>query len=218
VAWFDALLRAYGPQRWWPAESPFEVMVGAILTQNTAWTNVEKTIASLRRRGWLDPHAIDALPASRLGPAIRSSGTWRLKARRLKTLVRWFVSRGADVALLRDLPDLRDELLALDGVGPETADAILLYAVGRPNFVIDAYTRRVLSRHGLAPSDATYDELQRLFESTLPRDAALFNEFHALIVRAGKRHCRATALCAGCPLERFLPKRKPPDGRSGGFR
>ena len=114
------------------------------------------------------------------------------------------MSHGADVAALRPLPDLREQLLALNGIGPETADAILLYAVGRPRFVIDAYTRRVLSRHGLARHDAPYGELQALFESLLPRDAGLFNEFHALLVEVGKRHCRATANCAGCPLEKFL--------------
>jgi len=206
--YFRTLLRRYGPQRWWPGDSPFEVMVGAILAQNTAWTNVEKAIAALKARGWLDARTIDALPAPRLAAAIRPAGTFRVKARRVKSFVRWYVRRyGGSAARMRRSPPARDELLALDGIGPETADAILLYAAGVPTFVVDAYTRRVAARHALAPERATYDELKSLFESSLPRDPALFNEFHALIVAVGKEHCRATAPCEGCPLRPLLPHR-----------
>jgi endonuclease-3 related protein len=204
--YYAALARHYGPQHWWPGDSPFEVMVGAILAQNTAWANVEKAIARLKARGWLDARRIDALPAARLAAAIRPAGTFRVKARRVKSFVRWFVRRyGGSAARMQRSPPGRDELLALDGIGPETADAILLYAAGVPTFVVDAYTRRVAARHGLAPEDATYDELKSLFESSLPRDRRLFSEFHALIVAVGKEHCRATARCEGCPLRRFLP-------------
>lgn len=206
--YFEALLRHYGPQGWWPGDSPFEVMVGAVLTQNTSWANVRKAIARLKERGLLDPLRLHALDVRTLASAVRPAGYFRVKARRLKNLVTWFVGRwGADPDRLRALPPerLREELLGVKGVGPETADSILLYALGVPSFVADAYTYRVLTRHGLAPKGVSYDAMKALFERRLPRDAALYNEFHALIVAVGKEYCRHLPRCASCPLRRFLP-------------
>jgi endonuclease-3 related protein len=203
------LLAHYGPQGWWPAESPFEVMVGAVLTQNTSWRNVEKAIATLRTYGLLDPHRIHEIDQDTLALAIRSAGTFNLKAKRLKSLVEWFVTRfGADPGRMKEVPPdrLREELLGLHGIGPETADSILLYAVGVPTFVVDTYAHRVVTRHGLLGEEATYDDLKELFERELPRDPALYNEFHALLVAVGKDFCRPTARCESCPLRGHLPR------------
>ncbi len=207
--YFDALLRRYGPQRGWPAETPFEVMVGAILAQNAAWTSVEKAIHNLKAYGLLDPMRLREIDADTLALAIVPAGTFNVKAGRLKAFVEWFVTRHrGDVEALRALPParLREELLAIKGVGPETADSILLYALGVPSFVVDAYTHRVLSRHALVPEEADYDEMKGLFEQGLPADAKLFNEFHALLVAVGKEYCRPRARCEECPLKRYLPK------------
>lgn len=204
----DALLRHYGPQRWWPGETPFEVMVGAILTQNTAWTNVEKAIANLKTYGLLDPHRLNETDAGTLALAIKPAGYFNVKARRLKSYVEWFVRRfDGDPERMKRVPlaTLREELLEVKGVGPETADSILLYALGLPSFVVDAYTYRVLSRHGLVSEETSYDEMKELFERDLPPKAALYNEFHALIVAVGKDSCRKTARCDECPLRRYLP-------------
>lgn len=204
-----ALLKRFGPQHWWPAETPFEVMVGAILTQNTAWKNVEKAIAALQAADLLDPHRLHAMRASELAPLIRSAGYFRVKARRLKNLTAWFVERaGGDIRALQDLPTetLRRELLEVSGVGPETADSILLYALGRPVFVIDTYTWRVLSRHGWIPEETGYEEMRELMEGALPAEVPLYNEFHALLVRVGHDYCRPTARCEECPLRRWLPR------------
>ena len=199
----------YGPQNWWPAESPFEIMVGAILVQSTKWQNVEKAISTLKTYGLLDPARILEIDEETLGLAIRSSGTYRVKARRLKGFVRWFVDRGADAGRIKELgvPRLREELLAIRGIGRETADAILLYAFELPTFVVDRYTWRVLTRHELLPEDVTYDQMKELFEGSLERNRELYGEFHALIVRVGIEHCRSKAKCAGCPLEPRLPRR-----------
>lgn len=209
AGYHQALLKRYGPQRWWPAETPFEVMVGAILTQNTAWKNVEKAIGALRAEGLLDPHRLHALRAPELAPLIRSAGYFRVKARRLKNLVAWFVQRaGGDPRALDDVPTetLRRELLEVSGVGPETADSILLYALGRPVFVIDTYTWRVLSRHGWIPEETGYEEMRELMESALPAKVPLWNEFHALLVRVGHDYCRPVPRCEDCPLRRWLPR------------
>lgn len=215
-AWYDALRERYGPQRWWPAESPFEVMVGAILTQNTSWSNVEKAVSTLKIFGLLDPHRLAECDPGTLEEAIRAAGTFRVKARRLRAFLDWYVTRhDADLEGLRARPGLREELLAIPGIGPETADSILLYAFGRPTFVVDRYTWRILTRHDAVLDDAGYDDMKELFESRLPRDAALFNDYHAQIVRVGKEHCRATAKCEGCPLERFLPRRRSSDPAPG---
>ncbi|HYF00091.1 MAG TPA: endonuclease III domain-containing protein, partial [Planctomycetota bacterium] len=198
----------YGPQRWWPGDSPFEIMVGAILTQNTSWKNVEKAIATLKTFDLLDARRLHELDAATVGEAIKAAGTYNVKALRLKAFVAWYVERyGAQIDRLQAVATdrLREELLRIKGVGPETADAILLYALGRPVFVVDAYTYRVATRHGWRSTDATYEDLQELFERRLPREAALYNEMHALLVAVGKDHCRRAPRCEGCPLLPFLP-------------
>jgi endonuclease-3 related protein len=206
--YYRALLRRFGPQRWWPGDSPFEVMVGAVLTQNTSWTNTARAIARLKDEGLLDPHRLHALPAANLARLIRPAGYFRLKARRLKNLVAWLVERyDGDVAALDGRPtdELRRELLDVNGVGPETADSILLYALGRPVFVIDQYTYRVLSRHAWVPEETTYEAMKELFESRLSPDAARWNEYHALLVRVGHAFCRPQPKCEECPLKKYLP-------------
>ena len=203
-----ALLRHFGPQGWWPGETPFEVMVGAILAQNTAWTNVEKAIANLKTYGLLDPRRLDEIDAGTLALAIRPAGYFNVKARRLKSYVDWFVRRfDGDPGRMKQvpLPRLREELLEVKGIGPETADSILLYALDLPSFVVDAYTYRVLTRHGLVPEETTYDEMKELLEKALPAKVPLYNEFHALAVAVGKKFCRAKPRCEECPLRRFLP-------------
>lgn len=209
---YDALYRRFGPQRWWPARSAFEVVVGAILTQSTAWVNVERAVAQLRRAGALRPAALAALPAARLARLVQPSGFFRVKAGRLRAFVRHLVRRhGGDLTrFLRQPPAaLRAELLGITGIGPETADSILLYAAGRPVFVVDAYTRRILSRHRVVSRGVDYGRLQAVFMTHLPRDPALFNEYHALLVRVAKEYCRARPRCARCPL-RFDLRGRPP--------
>jgi len=204
---FTRLLDAYGPQHWWPGETPFEVMVGAVLVQNTAWKNVERAIDNLRRRELLSPRALYNVPLGELEELVRPAGYYRIKARRLRNLLAMVVERydgDLDAMFATGVDALREELLRVNGVGPETADSILLYAGGLPVFVIDTYTHRVMARHGWIDFDTNYHELQEHFESSLERDAALYNEFHALLVRVGHRHCRKTPKCAGCPLEDLL--------------
>jgi len=198
---YRLLFDAYGPCHWWPAENPFEVMIGALLTQNTNWQNVEKAISNLKSADMLSADAIAACELSRLETLIRPSGYFRQKASRLKTLCRFYLQHGEMDGLTgMDTTSLRQDLLSLNGVGPETADSILLYALDRPIFVIDAYTRRIFARLGLTSTEAAYYELQDYFSSHLPSDARLFNEYHALIVVHAKQHCRLHADCAGCPL------------------
>jgi endonuclease-3 related protein len=262
---YERLYAAYGPQRWWPSDGPFETAVGAVLTQNTNWQNVEKAIAALKSAGALDARSINGMPHERLAALIKPSGYFNVKARRLKALTAWLLQTcpggiedlcdavgrtlidaegrtliDAEGRTLIDTKTLRDELLTINGIGPETADSILLYALQRPVFVIDAYTRRVLSRHGIMEFDRPYDEFQRLFHECLSPDTAtggegrtptdaggrtpidaggrtpidaegrtlLYNEYHALLVRVGKLHCRKTPRCAAdlrqtaaaCPL------------------
>jgi endonuclease-3 related protein len=201
---YDVALDALGPRHWWPAETDEEVVIGAVLTQNTAWSNVEKALENLRRAGKLSLAALDRARPATVARLIRPSGYYNLKARRLKSVARFFVERcnGRGLASLRDEePEaLREALLGVYGVGPETADSILLYALGMPVFVIDAYTRRILERHGLARPQAPYEELRALFETNLPTDVALYNEYHALIVALGHRWCRPKPQCEECPL------------------
>lgn len=201
---YRRLLRAFGPQGWWPARSPFEMMVGAVLTQATNWRNVERAIARLRRAGALRPQRFLALRRGELEGAIRPAGYFRQKAKRLRAFARWYVTRyaGSPRRMFRTpWPTLRHELLGLHGIGPETADSILLYAGAVPVFVVDAYTVRVFTRHRLLSRKATYDMGQRLAGRSLPADAALYNEFHALLVAVGKRYChRRSPDCAQCPL------------------
>jgi endonuclease-3 related protein len=207
--YFDALLAHYGPPQWWPGDSPFEVMVGAILTQNTAWKNVEKAIHNLKTYDLLDPRKIHELDQDTLALAVKPAGTYNLKAARLKGFVAWFLERfdGDAERMKQASPDrLREELLEVKGIGPETADAILLYALGMPVFVVDAYTHRVLTRHDLAMEEATYEDMKEYFERNLPRDAKLYSDFHALIVSVGKQFCRPKARCEECPLKSFLPR------------
>lgn len=202
---YRALLAEFGRRNWWPGETPFEVMVGAVLTQNTAWTNVEKAIANLKGEGFLDPGRLGAARRERVARLIRPSGYYNLKAKRLKALVAWYLARAdGQVVSLRDAPTpaLRAELLSVNGIGPETADSILLYALGRPVFVVDAYTRRAFSRHGAFDPSARYAQIQAFFEERLPCDTALYNEFHALIVALGKTYCRPKPQCGPCPVLR----------------
>lgn len=200
---YRKLFSAFGPQHWWPARTPFEVMVGAILTQNTNWGNVERAMANLKATDVLTPERINATTFLRLTRLIRPSGFYNQKTQRLKTLAHFLLERyDGDIRKVRreEVSKVRGELLALDGIGPETADSILLYALGKPVFVIDAYTRRVFSRHGFLSEKQGYSDWQGLFESELPRDEKLFNEYHALIVRLAKTHCRQRPLCDECPL------------------
>ncbi len=203
---YDALMARFGPQDWWPGGTPFEVMVGAVLTQNTNWKNVEKAIENLKRQRLLDPFALHAVPVERLGELIRPSGYYNIKARRLKNLTALLVEEYAgDLQALFSGPldEVQRRLLRVRGVGLETADSIILYAAERPTFVIDSYTCRVISRHGLVMPGACYEEVKSLFEDNLPRDVRLFNEYHALLVRVAKEYCRKRARCQGCPLEGF---------------
>jgi endonuclease III related protein len=203
---YEALYEAYGPQHWWPGETATEIAIGAILVQNTNWQNVEKAIARLRDAELLSWTALYKVPMAELAELIRPAGYYQVKARRLKNLVIWLCEEhGGDLENLRNLslPELRGQLLAINGVGPETADSILLYALERPTFVVDTYTARVAFRHRLIDGETDYYQLKAVFEDNLPEDVHLLNEYHALLVAVGKRHCRPRAQCAGCPLERF---------------
>ncbi len=200
---YDALLGAFGPQHWWPGETREEMIVGAVLTQNTAWANVERAMGRLKSANQLTLAALADLDESVLAEWIRPAGTYRVKARRLKALIGWILEAfGGDLdAMFHSDPGwLRTSLLAVHGVGPETADAILLYAGGMPTFVVDAYTRRVCRRHFLIGGDAGYAETKSLFERNLRPDADRYGEYHALLVELGKRHCRVKASCDTCPL------------------
>lgn len=202
---FDILYKFYGPQGWWPAKTRLEVIVGAILTQNTAWANVEKAIANLRSKNAIS--SIDSLhriSGAKLASLIRPAGYYNIKSKRLKNFVSFLHRRyGGSLKSLarRNTKDLSGELLNINGIGPETRDSILLYAFERPVFVIDAYTKRIFSRHGLFKEDISYDLAQRFFIGNLPDDKTIFNEFHALIVRLAKDFCKKSPKCAGCPLE-----------------
>ncbi len=202
---YERLFARFGPQHWWPGETPFEVMVGAVLTQNTAWSNVEKAIANLKGQGLLNLASLFALPPPLLAEQIRPCGYFNLKAARLHNLLSLIADRfdsDLDRFFATPLAALRQQLLEVKGIGPETADSILLYAAGKPIFVVDAYTHRLLSRHGLiSEEEADYHEIQALFMDALPADPALFNEYHALIVRVGKDYCKKTGpRCGECPL------------------
>lgn len=208
AAIYDRLYEAYGPQGWWPAETPFEVMVGAILTQAASWRNVERAIANLKAAGLLSPEALAAVPEEELARLIRPAGYFNVKARKLKALMALIMGpfQGDLERLLSHPPrELRQLLLATYGIGPETADSILLYAAGQPYFVVDAYTVRVFRRLELGPERDSYDAWQSFFMAHLPRDAALYNEYHALIVRHGKDVCRTRPLCPACPLRELCP-------------
>jgi endonuclease-3 related protein len=209
VAIHERLEERFGDLHWWPADDPFEVMVGAILTQNTAWTNVEKAIAALKKKGLLDPYKISGVSEAELAELIRPSGYYHLKTARLKALVKFFTEgyAGSVEEMQKEkLPVLREKLLGVWGVGPETADSILLYACEKPIFVIDAYTRRILTRHRLIPENLDYDEIQALFMQNLPPAVPLFKQYHALIVNTGKNFCRKQPDCSGCPLGALMER------------
>jgi len=200
---YHLMLGRFGRQHWWPGETPFEVMVGAVLTQNTNWKNVEKAISNLKERGLLTPRGLYHLSTAELGRLIRPAGYYNVKAKRLKNLVTRFVDEfDGEVSRLMSLSveDARAFLLSINGIGEETADSIILYALERPIFVVDAYTKRILFRHSLISEDAIYSEVQGLFMDRLEPDTALFNEYHALIVRVGKEYCKNPPKCDDCPL------------------
>ena len=197
---FDAL----GPRHWWPGETPFEVIIGAILTQNTNWSNVEKAIKNLKTAGKLSPEGMYELSVTELAELIRPSGFFNVKSKRVKAFINWLFSRyegNLSKMFAQDLQALRGELLSVKGIGPETADSILLYAGNMPTFVVDAYTHRIFSRHELIPEESTYDEMKSFFEENLPEDVQLFNEYHALLVNIGKTFCKTKKVCEPCPLK-----------------
>lgn len=202
---FNRLHDKFGPQDWWPGDSQFEVMVGAVLTQNTNWKNVEKAIDNLKRAGVLSYERMAELPIDLLAEYIRPAGYFNLKAGRLKNLFAMIdrdFGGNIDLMMEEETEPLRQILLSIKGIGPETADSILLYACERPVFVVDAYTYRILYRHDLIPEDFGYDDIQQLFMDNLDLDRALYNEFHALLVCTGKDFCKKKApKCMGCPLE-----------------
>ena len=213
LRYYEAMSVALGPMRWWPAQTPFEVIVGAILTQSTAWGNVERAIANLRSARLLTFTAMLRSRNQRLAELVRPSGYFRQKAKKLKAFVR-FLQReyGGSLKRMFQSPtsELREKLLAVHGIGPETADSILLYAGNHPVFVVDAYTHRIFSRHGITGSKPDYERVRALFEASLPRRSELFNEFHALIVNTGKNWCRKKApRCEDCPLRPLLPPDSP---------
>lgn len=201
---YRRLFKAFGPQHWWPGDSPLEVAIGAVLTQNTAWSNVELAIKNLKRERLICLKKLGRITPKKLAELIRPAGYFNVKADRLKNLFRYLNDKKCNQRLSSlartDTARLRDELLAVKGVGPETADSILLYALNRPIFVVDAYTKRFLLRHRLVAPTVKYDELQRLFMNNLKKSSFLFNEFHALIVHLGKTHCKTRPDCSRCPL------------------
>jgi endonuclease-3 related protein len=208
-SYFETLTTSLGPMRWWPARTPFEVIIGAILTQNTSWQNVERAIANLRKERLLTLDAIERVPELRLATLIKPSGYFRQKTKKLKAFVHYLRNEhGGSLASMFRTPTakLREQLLAVWGIGPETADSILLYAGGHSVFVVDAYTHRILGRHGLHAGKPDYEAVRALFESHLPADPRIYNEFHALLVNVGKNWCRTREpRCSECPLKAFLP-------------
>jgi len=203
---YRLLFDRFGPQHWWPGQTPFEIITGAILTQNTNWTNVEKAITNLKAADCLTPEKLHHLELSKLAELIRPAGYFNIKAKRLKNFLTWLFSNYAgQLTNLEQLStdQLRSELLSIKGIGPETADSILLYAFDREIFVVDAYTARIAVRHQLIEPGADYEQLRLLFQSNLPADTKLFNEYHALLVRLGKDFCKPKAKCAGCPLNKL---------------
>ena len=202
----DALIGRFGPQNWWPGDTPWEIACGAVLTQNTNWLNVERAITRLKDADALEATPIAQMPNDELADLIRPAGYFNVKARRLKALADWWLG-SAEWAANVNTPMLeaRESILAVNGVGPETADSILLYAFEKRTFVIDAYTKRLLLRHGLISESADYNKMQGLFEKGLAADTQLYNEYHALIVQVGKEYCRPKPKCKGCPLAQLLP-------------
>jgi endonuclease III related protein len=200
---YQRLYERYGLQHWWPGDSPFEVMVGAILTQSAAWQNVEKGITKLKKAGVMSPLALSNTSIDDLAQLIHACGYYNAKASKLKALVNWLhesCENVLDKLFAQDTDTLRQQLLNVHGIGPETADSILLYAANKPVFVIDAYTRRIINRLGLAPKKDVYHFYQAFFMDTLPQNTELFNEYHALLVRLGKEACHKQPICSVCCL------------------
>lgn len=205
---YRRLFDCYGSQHWWPGETPFEVMVGAILTQSAAWQNVEKAIKNLKSAHALSPEALRRLLQEEIARLIYPCGYYNAKARKLKALVDWLgtvYNDNLEMLFTIETNELRRQLLAVHGIGPETADSILLYAANKPIFIIDAYTRRILTRLGLAQGNDSYGDYQQFFMRNLPSDVQLFNEYHALFVRLGKSVCRRQPLCKVCCLFDMCP-------------
>lgn len=199
---YNKLYKFFGPQQWWPAKTKFEVMVGAILTQNTAWQNVEKSIAKLKEKNLLSLHKLLKLSTPRLASLIKSCGYYNIKAKRLKNFLKFTKEKGGLAKFFKKDPlVLRRELLEVNGIGQETADSILLYAGNLPFFVVDAYTKRILYRHNLIAKKADYAYIQKLFMDNLGHDVSLFNEYHALLVKVGKDYCKKNPDCRNCPLK-----------------
>ena len=234
TAVYERLLAAFGPQKWWPAQTRFEVIVGAILTQNTNWGNVEKALNNLKRKKLLSPQALRGISPQKLALLIRPAGYFNVKAKRLKNFISFLFNEydGHLKKMMReDCRLLRQKLLDVNGIGPETADSILLYAFDKPVFVVDAYTKRILYRHNIIAPDADYDTIQEMFMTFLRGDARMFNEYHALIVRLGKDFCRPKPLCGQCALNdlhysltikcglchRALPERRDRNPVEGGY-
>ncbi|MEW6618359.1 MAG: endonuclease III domain-containing protein [bacterium] len=200
---YERLFKAFGPRHWWPGDTPFEIIIGAILTQNTAWTNVEKAINNLKEHNLLEPEKLKEIPQDELSTLIKPAGYYQLKAKRLKAFIEFLFARylgNLDQMFKGEMWELRAELLTVNGIGLETADSILLYAGNKPVFVVDAYTRRILTRHNLINEKASYSQIQNLFMLNLPHDVQVFNEFHALIVQLGKEICKTKPDCPNCPL------------------
>jgi len=203
TAIYEKLYAFYGPQHWWPGDTPFEITVGAILTQNTNWVNVEKAIDNLKVHRVLNARALYELPLEKLAALLRPSGYYNIKAKRVRAFLDFIFGKyGGSVGRMKkeETRILRKDFLAINGIGQETADSILLYALEKPVFVIDAYTKRVLSRHNIIDVNARYEQYQNLFHHELDEDVHLFNEYHALLVRVGKDYCRPKPRCEGCPL------------------
>ena len=201
---YNLLYSSFGPRHWWPADTPFEVMIGAILTQNTAWTNVVRAINNLKENKLLTPKKLHEVNKERLAALIRTAGYFNIKSSRIKHFMNFLFSEyGGSLKKMfkENTYKLREKLLSVKGIGPETADSILLYAGERTVFVVDAYTKRILSRHGILNGNMDYNEVQAYFMARLPEDARLYNEFHALIVQTGKEFCRTKPICHKCPLK-----------------
>ncbi|NIA07827.1 MAG: endonuclease III domain-containing protein [Actinobacteria bacterium] len=206
LEFYETLLAHFGPQNWWPGDTPFEVMVGAILTQNTNWKNVSKAMANLKQANLLDPHRLLELDREHLTALIKPAGYFNIKAKRLHNLLTWLIDRfegDVESAKALDTETLRAELLNIKGIGRETADSILLYGFEKLIFVVDTYTCRILWRHRLLDEDMDYDYVQEIFTDALPAEVQLYNEYHALLVALGKTYCRPRPNCVACPLSRF---------------
>jgi endonuclease-3 related protein len=206
---YDALWQEWGAQNWWPATSHIEIMIGAILTQNTSWTQVEKVIQRLKEEKTLDIQTLASTPSSQLELWVKPAGYYRQKSSFIRSMCRTLIEKfkgSTEDLFLLETRELRNELLSWKGIGPETADSILLYAAHRPVFVIDAYTRRFMTRHGWSPENEPYEQMAKRFTNELETDSDLYNEYHALIVRLGKTYCRSKPACQSCPLQFLLTR------------